>query len=647
MAFPDLHWLCRLLHSSFSRYIDAGLVSLTTEEERSLLISLSQVSRRIRQAGDEPPPHCARVVAAEAICDHSGAWFSKLHSSARHGCLKTITAITVALLLLESQFVRHSAGRIFLELSSFLLKNEDLWKELMHLLCLSLETTVFYVYVPDSSLPAPKPNLVLEDDHVAVLFRLRLVKAKWFTVAELLQILRNIFKSLDDKSGVDVKFYTNAVIASLSVATSNILDGIKACKSDESCSSSSGQIIIDQSNTVILGVLLQLLCSLSKRCAPDEANEGEHTATSQIIELVPKFFYWGLLEDRSGAVDSVSQFLRHKMMMLMIRLSDCIHQERATLALWLQLLWNSFGHVLNYPLCEIASSCYAHLEGSPFFATMVGSDMCYHHLQRQATFLLFKCTFNVINLNKDTSVKIFELSNWLERHFPGAMSINQESYLEECRRFAFSFLKCFLDEDDFLFEMLLLLLDFSHLLQTLGSKDHVTFLEEDKGNTLFHITSIFDPVHVFHLFLFGIHYDHSMLLDCLISKDSGVLCVRYLLRCLRIVVGSWDLFVKFVMPEFDTSLSLCKKRKVCLDDNDSLKKAGSSTSGSNYLVRRPAKSKAMITQLPAIGAFESASKCLLCLKKSIESLHKKNLFPYNPTALLRREKERHGWISLS
>ncbi|XP_031480352.1 uncharacterized protein LOC116250676 isoform X4 [Nymphaea colorata] len=574
MAFPDLHWLCRLLHSSFSRYIDAGLVSLTTEEERSLLISLSQVSRRIRQAGDEPPPHCARVVAAEAICDHSGAWFSKLHSSARHGCLKTITAITVALLLLESQFVRHSAGRIFLELSSFLLKNEDLWKELMHLLCLSLETTVFYVYVPDSSLPAPKPNLVLEDDHVAVLFRLRLVKAKWFTVAELLQILRNIFKSLDDKSGVDVKFYTNAVIASLSVATSNILDGIKACKSDESCSSSSGQIIIDQSNTVILGVLLQLLCSLSKRCAPDEANEGEHTATSQIIELVPKFFYWGLLEDRSGAVDSVSQFLRHKMMMLMIRLSDCIHQERATLALWLQLLWNSFGH-------------------------------------------------------------IFELSNWLERHFPGAMSINQESYLEECRRFAFSFLKCFLDEDDFLFEMLLLLLDFSHLLQTLGSKDHVTFLEEDKGNTLFHITSIFDPVHVFHLFLFGIHYDHSMLLDCLISKDSGVLCVRYLLRCLRIVVGSWDLFVKFVMPEFDTSLSLCKKRKVCLDDNDSLKKAGSSTSGSNYLVRRPAKSKAMITQLPAIGAFESASKCLLCLKKSIESLHKKNLFPYNPTALLR------------
>ncbi|KAF3781798.1 hypothetical protein EJ110_NYTH35964 [Nymphaea thermarum] len=94
-----------------------------------------------------------------------------------------------------------------------------------------------------------------------------------------------------------------------------------------------------------------------------------------------------------------------------------------------------------------------------------------------------------------------------------------------------------------------------------------------------------------------IHYDHSMLLDCLISKDSGVLCVRYLLRCLRIVVGSWDSFVKFVMPDFDTSLSLCKKRKVCLDDNDSLTKAGSSTSGSNHLVRRPAKSKAMIAQL--------------------------------------------------
>lgn len=34
--------------------------------------------------------------------------------------------------------------------------------------------------------------------------------------------------------------------------------------------------------------------------------------------------------------------------------------------------------------------------------------------------------------------------------------------------------------------------------------------------------------------------------------------------------------------------------------------------------------------------FEDAKDCLLSLKSSIDSLHQKNLFPYNPGVLLRR-----------
>lgn len=34
--------------------------------------------------------------------------------------------------------------------------------------------------------------------------------------------------------------------------------------------------------------------------------------------------------------------------------------------------------------------------------------------------------------------------------------------------------------------------------------------------------------------------------------------------------------------------------------------------------------------------FKEAKECLLSLKISIESLHRKNLFPYNPNALLNR-----------
>lgn len=36
------------------------------------------------------------------------------------------------------------------------------------------------------------------------------------------------------------------------------------------------------------------------------------------------------------------------------------------------------------------------------------------------------------------------------------------------------------------------------------------------------------------------------------------------------------------------------------------------------------------------GYFEEAKECLLSLKISIESLNRKNLFPYNPNALLNR-----------
>lgn len=34
--------------------------------------------------------------------------------------------------------------------------------------------------------------------------------------------------------------------------------------------------------------------------------------------------------------------------------------------------------------------------------------------------------------------------------------------------------------------------------------------------------------------------------------------------------------------------------------------------------------------------FEEAKECLLSLRNSVESLHKKNLFPYNPKVLLKR-----------
>lgn len=117
----------------------------------------------------------------------------------------------------------------------------------------------------------------------------------------------------------------------------------------------------------------------------------------------------------------------------------------------------------------------------------------------------------------------------------------------------------------------------------------------------------------------------------------------FLHRCLRIVCDSWRLFVEFSLDGKVINQSSCKKRKVSLD-------------GSNFQVDvtpRLVKNNGILTSLEKecdrdIGharkhyvtlPFEGARECLLLLRNSVESLHKKKMFPYNPEVLLKR------WVS--
>ncbi|XLS86498.1 hypothetical protein HN51_036664, partial [Arachis hypogaea] len=59
---------------------------------------------------------------------------------------------------------------------------------------------------------------------------------------------------------------------------------------------------------------------------------------------------------------------------------------------------------------------------------------------------------------------------------------------------------------------------------------NILFTDSDKVFTAIYTFSL----HLFHLFLseasVNIHYDHQVLLDYLISKDTGISCAKYLLR---------------------------------------------------------------------------------------------------------------------
>lgn len=79
-------------------------------------------------------------------------------------------------------------------------------------------------------------------------------------------------------------------------------------------------------------------------------------------------------------------------------------------------------------------------------------------------------------------------------------------------------------------------------------------------------------------------------------------------RCLRFVSQSWQSFAKFSTSESEITGVSSKRRK--LSDED-----GAFTSSK---------------------AFGDAKECLISLKNKLEELRRKNLFPYNPKALLRR-----------
>ncbi|KAG6725009.1 hypothetical protein I3842_02G012600 [Carya illinoinensis] len=190
--------------------------------------------------------------------------------------------------------------------------------------------------------------------------------------------------------------------------------------------------------------------------------------------------------------------------------------------------------------------------------------------------------------------------------------------------------------DDMLFKMLLQLLGVPFLPEQQG-KGNFQDVEED---TLFHLSNLFNPIHLFHLFLLELHYDHQVLLDYLISKDTGISCAEYLLRCLRMVCDSWCLFVEFSLDGKGINQSSYKKRKVTLGGSKVLADVMPRLVKNNETctsVEKECKRDHQYGHKKYIAQpFEEAKECLLSLRNSVEGLHEKNLFPYNPKVLLKR-----------
>ncbi|KAI9089218.1 hypothetical protein K1719_029497 [Acacia pycnantha] len=298
--------------------------------------------------------------------------------------------------------------------------------------------------------------------------------------------------------------------------------------------------------------LSDLLCSLVDQNDFGEtggASANEHPLLVTVVNLVPKLLKWCLNKKGDTAETCIIQYLKHKLLILMIRLRLYKCLDCSILLSWLEILHNYFQELLWQPLTRIQSDQNECLEGSPFLLSLSDGEVSgihSHHLQR--------------------SKGLLELYKWLQGHLPTEVSFNHEKHLEICVNFMSSFLHLYLGEDDLLFEVLLQLLGITSCLQQQYDKKETAF-HDIKKDFPFCLLDVFNPVQLFHLFLSEIHYDHQVLLDYLISKDTGISCAKYLLRCLSLVCNSWRSFVGFTLFGDPLIQSSSKKMRVTIGDD--------------------------------------------------------------------------------
>ncbi|KAF5451363.1 hypothetical protein F2P56_026476 [Juglans regia] len=671
----DISRLCSLIDKSLGPYTEpqTAVVSLTKENEKAILIALSKVVKEIqlwtrkidRFSDDGKKVESASSGACSCSCS--------AHSENDH-CLAKIVADLVVLLTFESQYVRHLAGNAISFVSKFLAASEGEWDRFIHFLCVCMELAIANAL----SFPSVTSTTEAEDSNhdslnLYAAVNPRLKKADFSTVTGIIQVLRNILKYLkQDADDHLLEVFLDSVDSCLSNVRWDLLDEIyEGINRGTQKSSSADASYLRNINgleprVMFLGMFLQLLCSLVDQIDFMEAASGsidKHPIHLKIVNLVPKFLYWCLGKQGDYANACIPQYFRHKLLVLMIRLSSQIHLECSILVSWLQLLYTYFQELLWQPITQPESCQDECLEGSPFLLSVSDGEMrALHsrHIQRQAIFLFIKYSFSLISPKADTDKQcecitpnsgltltldldcccrkegLLALSKWFQGHLLAETFLDHELYFERCITFTSSFLQLFLHEDDMLFKMLLQLLGVPFFPEQQG-KGNFQDAEED---TLFHVSNLFNPIHLFHLFLLELHYDHQVLLDYLISKDTGISCAEYLLRCLRMICDSWCLFVEFSLDGKGINQSSYKKRKVTLGGSKFLANVTPRLVQNNETCTSVEKEckrddqyghKKYITQ-----PFEEAKECLLSLRNSVESLHEKNLFPYNPKVLLKR-----------
>ncbi|XP_056169761.1 uncharacterized protein LOC115686581 isoform X1 [Syzygium oleosum] len=636
------------LHLRPCAVIEVGSVS--KEEEKNLLIALSKVFREIRLWTSEETDGSSDSDAEENPVSQSADSGEFALNSEERIFLAKIVGDLMCFLMVHSQHVQHLTSNVLSAISELLSAYGKGWGPFVHLLFVYAELSIGNIH-PCSSVTRTRvhEDLYGVSESCSRAIKSKLQKANWSTVAGIFRVLRCIWKYLkQDFEDQLVDSYLNSLNSFISHIPWNLLD-------DANVGQKCAHLGLQMPKFIFLGYFTQLLSSVVEQVDHKKVQGGSvngHQLLFSIAKLVPSLFLCCLGKEEEHDDARISLYFRHKLLMLMTRLSGQ-GLESSVLFLWLRLLHKYFQDLMSEQISMLEPVREDSLEGSPFSGSMFeeniqGTNL--YHLKRQAIYLFIKCSLSLIFNEEEgdqqcecLSAKpclsshpeycshkkvLGELYKWLSQNLQHDTHGDSELYMEKCMHFGSSFIQLYAQEDDLLFKVLLEVLS----IPIPGSEkfDEVKGrIPDSQENILIHLSNLFNPLNLFHSFLAEIKYDHQVLLDYLISKDMGISCAEYLLRCLRLISESWEAFLQFSYVWSAKKWSSITERKIFRQKVNFRLEPYSTGNFRHGHKLQGTRGK----------PFDKAKLCLLSLKYSVENLHQKNLFPYNPKVLLRRLTE--------
>ncbi|KAF8012444.1 hypothetical protein BT93_I0567 [Corymbia citriodora subsp. variegata] len=621
-----------------------GVACASKEEEKTVLIALSKVLREIRLWTSEEETDGSSDSGADA---DSGEF--ALNSEERV-FLGKIVGDLMRFLMVRSQHVQHLTGNVLLAISELLSAYGKGWVPFGRLLFVYAEMSIENIQ-PCSSVTRTRvhEDLYGVSGSYDCSIKSELQKANWSTVAGIFRVLRCIWKYFkQDFRDQLVDLYLNSLNSFISHIPWNLFD-------DANVGPKCAHVGLQMPKFIFLGYFTQLLSSVVEQVDHEKVQGGSvngHRLLFSITKLVPSLFLCCLGKEEEHGDACISLYFRHKLLMLMTRLSGQ-GLEGSVLILWLQLLHKYFQDVMSEQISMLEPAGDDTLEGSPFSASIFEENIKVtnlYHLKRLAIFLFIKCSlsliFNEVEVDQQREClserpylsshpeycshkKVLgELYKWLSQNLQHDTHCDSETYMEKCMHFGSSFIQLYAQEDDLLFKVLLEVLSIP-IPGSEKSDEVKERIPDSQENILIHLSNLFNPFNLFHSFLAQIKYDHQVLLDYLISKDTGISCAEYLLRCLRLICESWEVFLHFSYVRSAKKWLSIKERKIPRQKVN-FRLEPYSTGNFRYEHK-----------LQGAGGkpFDKAKLCLLSLKYSVENLHQKNLFPYNPKVLLKRLTE--------